>query len=235
MRNEADIIEWEPAWRTMPAGLIFGLVAVLTAVAVVVTARRRPLVWTDRVLVASAAATLPLAVRYSRMMPMFVVVALPLLARGWEAWRPARPRRDDRSVMHGVVLVTVMLVASTWVGVAWAGPSSTLDWEPLPAPAVDAVRACDGRVYNTFDDGAYLLWFAPSVPVFIDSRVDPYPDAFLRAHIRDEASGNYRPTFDRYGITCALVPEVSVTAHALQRDGWRVAYADDRWVMLSQR
>jgi hypothetical protein len=67
--------------------------------------------------------------------------------------------------------------------------------------------------------GAYLLWFAPGVPVFIDSRVDPYPDALLRAHIRDEATGNYRATFARYGITCALLPPESPTAHALQRDG----------------
>ena len=26
MSNEADITEWEPAWRTMPAGLVFGAV-----------------------------------------------------------------------------------------------------------------------------------------------------------------------------------------------------------------
>jgi hypothetical protein len=235
MSNEADIVEWEPAWRSMPAGLVFGAVAVLTAAAVVVTARRRPLVWADRVLMASAVAVLPLAVRYSRVMPMFVVVALPLLARGWQAWRPARPRRDDRSVLHGVLLGVVVVLAIAWVGAAWAGPSSTLDWEPLPAGAVAAVRACDGRVYNTFDDGAYLLWFAPEIPVFIDSRVDPFPDELLRRHIRDEARGNYQATFARYGITCALVPQVSATAHALQRDGWRVAYADDRWVVFSER
>ena len=30
MSNEADIIEWEPAWRSMPAGLVFGAVALLT-------------------------------------------------------------------------------------------------------------------------------------------------------------------------------------------------------------
>ncbi len=184
---------------------------------------------------AAAVATLPLAVRYSRVMPMFVVVALPLLARGWEAWRPARPRRDDRSVLHGVVLGVVVVVAAAWVGVAWSGPSAALDWKPLPASAVAAVRACDGPLYNRFDDGAYLLWFAPEVPVFIDSRVDPYPDDLLREHIRDEATGDYRATFDRYGITCALLPPVSATARALQRDGWRVTYADDRWLVLSER
>jgi hypothetical protein len=97
------------------------------------------------------------------------------------------------------------------------------------------VRACDGPLYNTFDDGAYLLWFAPGVPVFVDSRVDPYPDRFLREHFRAEATGRYRATFSRYGITCALLPHESRTAHALQRDGWRVTYTDDRWAVLSKR
>jgi MFS family permease len=235
MSNEVDIIEWEPAWRSMPAGLVFGAVALLTVAAVVAMQRRRRFEWSDRVLVASAVAILPLAVRYSRVMPMFVVVALPLLARGWEAWRPARPRRDDASVLHGAILALVTVVAVVWVGAAWAAPSAALDWGPLPASAVAAVRACDGPLYNRFDDGAYLLWFAPGVPVFIDSRVDPYPDDLLREHIRAEATGDYRATFDRYGIRCALLPPVSATAHALRRDGWRVTYADDRWLVLTER
>src|SRR6478735_7311404 len=45
MSNEADIIEWEPAWRAMPAGLVFGLVALVTAAAVVTMCRRRALEW----------------------------------------------------------------------------------------------------------------------------------------------------------------------------------------------
>jgi hypothetical protein len=235
MSNEADIAEWEPAWRSMPAGLVFGAVVLLTAFAVVAIGRRRPLAWSDRVLISASVAVLPLAVRYSRVMPMFVVVALPLVARGWEAWKPVGPRREDRNLLHGLALGVVVLVAGSWVLAAWSGPSPSLDWEPLPAPAVAAVRACDGPLYNRFDDGAYLLWFAPGVPIFIDSRVDPYPDEFLRAHIHNEASGDYRSTFARYGITCALLPPGSPTAHALQHDGWRVRYADHEWRVLQQR
>jgi MFS family permease len=235
MSNEADIAEWEPAWQAMPAGLVFLVVVVLTVVAVFALHRRRPFAWSDRVLVAAAAAVLPLAVRYSRVMPMFVVIALPLLARGWEAWQPARPRREDGNALHGAALGLVALLAVVWVGSAWADPDPSLDWEPLPASAVAAVRDCNGPVYNRFDDGGYLLWFAPGVPVFIDSRVDPYPDGLLRAHIRDEASGRYRSTFARYGITCALLPPYSPTARALRRDGWRITYADDRWRVLEQR
>jgi hypothetical protein len=232
MSNEADISEWEPAWRNLPAGAVFGVVVVVAVAAVVALRRRRPFAWSDRVLVASAAGLVLPAVRYSRLMPMFVVVALPLIARGWEEWRPSTARVEDRSVVNGVLLAVVVVAAVAWVGAAWAGPSRALAWEPLPAAAVTAVRACDGPVYNRFDDGAYLLWFAPGVPIFIDSRVDPYPDKLLRDHIRDEASGNYRATFDHYGIRCALLPPVSATARHLLRDGWTATYHDGSWLVL---
>ena len=235
MSNEADIAEWEPAWRNLPAGAIFGVVVVLAAVAALAVHRRRAFAWSDRVLVASAAALVIPAVRYSRLMPMFVVIVLPLLARGWEAWRPSTARAEDRSVVNAVLLGVVVVTATLWVGAAWSGPSAALDWEPLPAGAVAAVRACDDPVYNRFDDGAYLIWFAPDVPVFIDSRVDPYPDRLLREHIRDEASGNYRATFARYGIRCALLPPVSPTARHLLHDGWTATYDDGSWLVLEPR
>ncbi len=140
--------------------------------------------------------------------------------------------RPTATRLNALLLGVVVLAAAVWVAAAWAGPSAALEWEPLPAGAVAAVRACDGPVYNRFDDGAYLLWFAPGVPVFIDSRVDPYPDALLRRHIRDEATGNYRATFARFDIRCALLPPVSATARHLLHDGWTAAYADGRWLVL---
>ncbi|MDQ1432057.1 MAG: hypothetical protein QOF40_2659 [Actinomycetota bacterium] len=232
MSNEADIAEWEPAWRTMPAGAIFAVVVVLTVAAAVVLRRQRTFEWSDRVLVASTVALVLPAARYSRLMPMFVVVALPLLARGWEAAKPSTARAEDRSVVNAALLGVVVIAATAWVAAAWMDPSAALAWEPLPAGAVHAVQACDGPVYNRFDDGAYLIWFAPGVPVFIDSRVDPYPDRLLREHIRDEATGDYRGTFARYGIRCALLPPVSATARHLLHDGWTATYDDGTWLVL---
>ena len=235
MTNEADIAEWEPAWRSMPAGAVLAAVAVLAAAACIGMGRRRRWEWSDRVLVTSAAVTLPLAVRYSRVIPMFVVLALPVIARGWDAWRPSPVRSPDRTPVNAALLGVVALVAGVWVVGSWTSPTTAMAWDGLPAGAVAAVRSCDGPVYNRFEDGAYLEWFAPGVPVFIDSRVDPFPDDLLRRHIRDEADGNYRATFARWGIECALLPPSSPTAQRLVRDGWETRYADGRWLVLSAR
>ena len=178
MTNEVDIVEWRPAWDTMPAGAILGVVAIVFFIA---WRARPPREWADRVLVAGSVAMLPLAVRYSRVIPMFIVLALPVIARAWEARRPAPARSDDESVLHSAAVMAVALGATIWVIGSWATSDPALAWDPLPPAAAEALRSCDEPVFNRFDDGGYLIWFAPDIPVFIDSRVDPFPKEFLRA------------------------------------------------------
>jgi hypothetical protein len=179
-------------------------------------------------------ALFPLAMRYSRLIPMFVVVALPLVAAGWEAWRPAQPRADDPRVAHTVVLGVVVVATVAWVGAAFAGPDAALAWAPFPTAVVRAVRACPGPVYEQFADGSYVAWFAQGVPVFVDSRVDPYPRAFLRREIAAETRGEYRAAFTRWGIRCAVLSARSATAYRLVADGWVTRGASGGWVVLGR-
>jgi hypothetical protein len=232
MSSEGDIAEWVPAWHTMPAGAVLGAVAAVALLAFLAIRRARALQWADRVLAGCSIALLPLAVRYSRLIPMFVVVALPLIAAGWEAWRPARPRVADRSRVHTALLVVTAIAVVAWVGAAWIGSDPALGWEPISPAAARAVRSCPGPVYEQFADGGDVAWFAPAVPVFVDSRVDPYPHRFLGREIAAEATGEYRATFARWGIRCAFVEPVSATAHQLLADGWTTSYADPNWLLL---
>jgi hypothetical protein len=232
MSGEADITEWAPAWRTMPAGAVLAGVAIAAALALVAIRRSRQLRWGDRVLASAAVALLPLAVRYSRLIPMFVVVALPLVAAGWEAWRPAPSRPADRTLVHTALLVILGVATAAWVGVAWLSADPALAWQPISPAVARAVRTCPGPVYEQFADGADLEWFVQGVPVFVDSRVDPYPPPFLRREIAAEATGDYRATFERWDIRCALVAPTSATAHRLRADGWTADYADGDWLVL---
>jgi hypothetical protein len=229
MTNEVDIVEWRPAWETMPAGAILAVVAIALVAA---WRARPPVAWEDRVLAAGSVALLPLAVRYSRVIPMFIVIALPLIARAWESRRPHAAPKDDSSVLHSAAVVATAFAAAIWIVVSWAGPDPALAWEPLPEEATHALRSCGGPVYNRFDDGGYLIWFAPDIPVFIDSRVDPYPKQFLRDQIDNERTGDYETTFAEWKIDCALLPPRSSTAQRLQQDGWRVTYVDSGWLVL---
>ena len=92
------------------------------------------------------------------------------------------------------------------------------------------MRACDGPLYNQYDEGGYLIWFVPEKPVFVDSRQDPYP---LRAHARGARRrsgerGALPPAVRALGIRCAFLPVASPTVAALDRDGWATRYRDDQ-------
>ncbi len=99
------------------------------------------------------------------------------------------PRRSDDAarVEHPVLNVTVMTLASLAVvaTVTWAYSNQIpkLRWTPVPAGALAALRHCPDNLYNRYDEGGYLIWFAPDRKVFMDGRPGSIPArARARAH-----------------------------------------------------
>ncbi len=118
--------------------------------------------------------------------------------------------------------------------VAWAAPVERLEWRPIAPRALAALRACPGPLYNHYDDGGFLIWFAPERPVFVDSRQDPYPlDLLLEHEAVERGQRSYRPLFSRYGIGCAFLPVGSPTVKALAADGWSTRFRDQRYAVLA--
>ena len=129
----------------------------------------------DRLLTIAALLFIPLALISQRHVPPFLVLALPAISRGPPNRRADRhthgrsttgkdTRRRPRSVA-GISLVGV--------GIVWGTPLPRLDWTPLSPEMTAAIRACDGPLYNSYNDGGYLVWFIPERKVFMDSRQDP--------------------------------------------------------------
>jgi hypothetical protein len=109
-----------------------------------------------------------------------------------------------------------------------------LRWAPVPPDAIAALRQCPDNLYNRYDEGGYLIWFAPDRKVFIDGRLDPFPPALVLEHIRMETgNGEFRDVFSRHNIHCAYLPTESPTAARLATAGWTTLYRDANWVVLS--
>jgi len=225
------VTEWQPAgvepWT-------WGFFVLVVAVA--------PLVWRFRALITDrdllltyvGVALLPLAVRYSRNIPPFSIVAMPLLSSlllrvegARLLFRSGKPRTTPLTIPVAFAGV----VAAAAVTFAWSHRLDVLAWDPLSRPAAEAIGACPPPIYNHFDNGGPIIWFVPGQPVFIDSRQHPYQASFVVEHFEVEDSGNYRPLFERYSIRCAVLPPYSKVGHALVRDGWRVTYRDASWVV----
>jgi hypothetical protein len=177
---------------------------------------------------------LPMAVAAVRNVGPFLMIAVPALtlllpprARAGAAARQPQPLLN-LAIMTGAAAI----VAGTIVW-AYHRQIPKLRWRPVPEGAIAALDVCPGNLYNRYDEGGKLLWFAPSRKVFMDGRQDPFAPALVLEHIKIETEGaDYRPAFARHDIQCAYLPTISRTASALVTAGWMTLYRDDRWIVL---
>jgi hypothetical protein len=244
------ITEWSPVLPRDFFGVVFWIV--ILGFAALAFRRRRAFAsgdapWGDWVVLLASVALLPFAVRSIRNVPPFVLCAIPAANRllgpdfrfRWPAfaariWRPKpRPPSPDHPRLN-LALLALMVVAAVAVdGFTYASGLDRLGWRPINDRVLAAVRACDGPLYNHYDDGGTLIWYLPERPIFIDGRQDPYPLDFLIEFVAVEAGQQpYRPLLDRFHVRCAFLPVKSPTVTGLDRDGWISRYRDDKFAVL---
>lgn len=237
--RQLGIQEWSPPRLTSLALIPFWLIAL--ALVGLMAARTRALSRDTGAcrrgyltLCACALTLLPLAVTAERNVPPFLLLAVPAIA----ALRS--PGENDDSFMStyrprlncALAVVAGILVCGT-VAYAYAKPIQHLRWTPLPEASLAALRACSGNLYNRYDEGGYLIWFARDHKVFLDGRQDPYPVDLVKEQVRIERTGDFENVFQRYDIHCAYVPADSLVSVRLLRAGWTPLYRDARWAVLA--
>jgi hypothetical protein len=235
-----NLVEWQPLWPTTGFGVAFWAIAL--AFGVLLYLRRRAFAaasWSDWILVGIVVAFAPIAVQAMRNFGPFLFLVGPaasrLLGPDFRLRRHPRPPSPDHPALNLGLLVGGAVIAAVAVALVWRAPPEDLDWHPIPSEAIAALRRCEGPLYNHYDEGGYLIWFAPERPVFIDSRQDPYPLPFILEHVAVERKqAPYRPLFDKWGIRCAFLSIESPTAKALAADGWATRYRDKKWTVLAR-
>ena len=211
----------------------------MAALVVLLGRRRRALAtapWSAWALVAAMLALMGPAFRSLRNFAPFAIVAAPaathLLAGAW-------PRRNatatpDHPRVNAAIFAVVGAVALTLVGAAYAVRLPWLGWQPIGRRTLAAVESCRAPLFNHYDDGGVLIWFAPARPVFVDSRQDPYPLPFMLDAIAVERGDRpYQPLFARWGIRCAFLKASSNMTDRLRADGWEARAADADWSVLA--
>lgn len=188
-----------------------------------------------RMLCLCALALLPLAVSAVRNVGPFVMLAIPalsVLVRFDFARDPAR--RRHRPLLNGAIMAVASLTVVVTIAYAYRFQIDRLRWTPLPQASLQALQRCPDNLYNRYDEGGFLIWFAPDRLVFLDGRQDPYPPSLIHEHMRTETSGDYASTFARYNIHCAYLPVSSPVAARLSAVGWTALYRDPKWVVLTE-
>src|SRR5665213_85565 len=242
----AWISEWETTLPSGGLGAVFWIVAV--AFVLVCFKRRRTLVdgpadtWRDWVVVAAAWALFPLAFRSLRNISPFRMLAAPaasrLLGASFRFRLPRRRPADEPDADHPLFNLSLLagagVAAAAIVVFVWTRAPEDVGWRPIGDSALRAVQTCGGPLYNRYDEGGFLIWFAPEQKVFIDSRHDPFPPAFMHEAIDVQYRRKpYQPLFARWKIRCAFLPADAEIASTLRGAGWVTRARDRQWAVLT--
>ncbi len=233
--------EWQRTTFTDPRLALFWVLAGVLCVRVV---QRGSAAATDKrgmvnstyavTLSACALVLLPLAISAVRNVGMFLMVAVPAMTALVPPSEARSTRRKERPALNLTVISTAATAAIVAIIYAYVTQINHLHWMPLPAGSLRALARCPGNLYNRYDEGGYLIWFAPEKPVFLDGRQDPYDPRLVLEQIRMETTGDYAATFARYQIECAYLPTSSPITARLTTAGWRALYTDPSWVVLAR-
>ncbi|MFZ0760916.1 MAG: hypothetical protein WAM69_13295, partial [Candidatus Sulfotelmatobacter sp.] len=176
-----------------------------------------------------------------RMIPLFVLIAVPLVSRRLGNWprnnsRLPRPAAA-RNLLNGViVLAMAAFVGVHIVQVVQRQPQAEMQHFPVRAVAFLQMHPNSGRIFNLYDWGGYLIWrLYPPTRVFIDGRADLYGQPLLDQFANTyQLKGNWQLTLQCWKIDTVLVPPDSPLATGLRSAaGWRVAYEDSQAIVLT--
>jgi hypothetical protein len=187
-----------------------------------------------------------LALQAGRLMPIYGVMVLPLLAGGmartWTALSslndtPAPPVEGRLNRFVGVAGAALLAYLVLSAPQAQTGSEPRTDTGFVyPVKAVDYLEKVDGpvRLYNEFAWGGYLIYrLYPDRLVFIDGRADMYRvgifDDFM---VVQNVAPPWREVLTRYDVNVAMIIRGGSLDYALAHEpGWSLAYKDDAAVI----
>jgi hypothetical protein len=110
--------------------------------------------------------------------------------------------------------------------------------DEFPVAVVRRARAehVNGRIYNDYTWGGYMIYAWPEQKVFLDGGADFYGPALTRTwSMIGQLQPFWRDSLQRFGVDLALVPPGSAFAHELLREpGWRLRDCDATAVLLQR-
>lgn len=185
------------------------------------------------------------ALRSARHIPIFAIIAAPILAD--QAWYLIAARVNasrarwtrGMSIVNGLILALAIIVGGARV-VLVINNQEAVERARFPAAAVDFLQARDvrGGIYNTYAWGGYLIWrLYPQARVFIDGRADVYGDTFIEeVYLRVyRGSADWRAPLEQYDVRVVLLePDAPLVAQLERASEWRRIYTDAQAIIFER-
>jgi hypothetical protein len=239
---QAYISEWFSPDFHQSMYLPFAGLLLATVVAMALSRRRVPayqLLWL-------AAATWG-ALRSVRHIPIFALIAVPIISRQWGEWLTARtqwdplkastpsPPRTSKLVLNA----TVVLAMGAFVGARLytvITQQAKMEAEHFPVAAVSFIESkhLPGPMLNHYNWGGYLIWRLYPNRVSIDGRADVYGDEQMEQFANTyNLRRDWQRPFREWGIRMILIPPDAPLAAGLRAtSGWAVVYSGPEAIVL---
>ena len=228
--NVAHVDEWVSLdFHSVRGKILFAMIAV-TLLAALARKRRWRVDEAAFLIVAFYA-----AVTYSRFLFLAAIVLTPMLAKELD-FIPNYRRADDKTWLNVVLMIAIASAC------AWRFPSAdhllrdTVKTYPVNASGYLRQFHPQGRVFNDFLWGGYLIWNYRDLPVFIDSRIDIFEYNGVFADYLDAIGvKNALEILDKYNIRYVLFRRESPLTYLLMHNaGWKTDYEDGTTVLLEK-
>jgi hypothetical protein len=181
-----------------------------------------------------------------RLIPLFVLIAVPLISRPLGRrlgnsptliHSPMRSAPAFRTLFNAAVILLMATFAGVHIfQVIHNQPQAEARQFPARAVAYLQANPPQGPIFNHYDWGGYLIWkLYPSTPVFIDGRADLY-GAQLFHDFADayQLKGPWQQIFERWHIHTVIIPPESALATGLQSaPDWTISYQDRQAIILT--
>jgi len=177
-----------------------------------------------------------------RMMPLFVLIAVPLVCQRLRDWptsrsQPLRPPSAPALLLNGAIILAIAVFAGVHTAqVIQRQPQAEMERFPARAVSFLQTHPPSGPIFNHYDWGGYLIWkLYPATRVFIDGRADLYGQQLLDQFADTiQFKGAWQQTLEQWRIDTVLVSADSALATGLRSaPGWTVSYEDSQAVVLS--
>lgn len=203
--------------------------------------------WTEALLFGGTAVA---GLTSSRNIPIFAIVAAPIVARhlllaaegtavyplvSGTATLPAATRLQ--AGLNWLLLGLALLGAALWT-VQTVSQNKAAIVQRYPVTAVDYLieqGMAEAQGYNSYNWGGYLIW--RGLPVFVDGRADVYGDTFLFEYRRAfDGTDRWRQPLESYDVDYILIERDSaLVAKLAQAAEWAQVYTDDLATIFVRR
>jgi hypothetical protein len=176
-----------------------------------------------------------------RMIPLFVLIAAPLVLRAISGWLPVRKTSATlqplRRVVVNAAILLLLLVFTT------VHTRQVIQSQPQAEAAVFPVAAVvyleqhpSGPIFNYYSWGGYLIFkLYPRVPVFIDGRADVYGEGLSQYVDTYYLQKSWMQSLVKWKVTTVIVPPECPLASALREmPEWSLSYQDQAAAIFSK-